>query len=325
MTPAYAACLFCGHQDVSLDCQISVRGMLDADVSRCERCGLLYVNPPPTPTQIAHLYDACYWDPPFMGAREASRRYHRQHRWGAVYAQQLRRISRKGRMLEIGCGPGFFLKGVADHCDWEVEGVDVADVVAPFAREKLGIRITQGRFEDVPFADEQFDVILARDVLEHVSHPMVFLRATHRVLRPQGRLELRVPNGPFDLAPARRAFKHGRRTEMSAGHLLFISPRALRAMVTAVGFHVTHASVHSFRDAFRSLGLWPAQPTGSAVASPRPLSPERPLSEWEEPAPERGIRGTMLYARLRYWRSGHPALPAWLPFGFRQCLVAERP
>jgi 2-polyprenyl-3-methyl-5-hydroxy-6-metoxy-1,4-benzoquinol methylase len=298
--------------------------VLNTDVTRCRRCGLLYVNPPPTPDQIAQLYDASYWDAPGTGAREASRRYHRHYRFGAAYGRRLQQIARQGRMLEIGCGPGFFLKGVADHCDWQVEGVDVAADLETFAREKLGVRVTAGRFEEVDFGGRQFDLVLGRDVIEHVPRPMAFLEAAHRLLRPGGLLELELPNGPLDLAPARRASKRGERASMGAGHLLFISPRVLCAMVMKAGFLVVSASVHSFRDGLRARGLWPERPCRVALGAPKPPASQGALEMWQRPAPERGLRGTMWYSRLRRWRSTRPALPAWLPLGFRQHLVARR-
>jgi 2-polyprenyl-3-methyl-5-hydroxy-6-metoxy-1,4-benzoquinol methylase len=324
MTQTYEPCVFCGHDDVVLDCRISVRGVLDADVTRCPGCGLLFVNPPPTSEKIAQLYDATYWDPPKVGAREASRRYRRQYRFGAAYGRGLERRLRAGRMLEIGTGLGFFLKGVADHCDWDVQGIDTADGIEAFAREKLGLKVAQGRFEEAQFADGQFDLVRAKDVLEHVPYPMPFLEDVRRMLRPRGRLELWVPNGPLDLAAARRAFKAGVRADMGAGHLLFMAPHVLRAMTRRAGFRVVHASVFGFRYALKALGLWTSQARSPAVGAPAASSSEEPLSEWKRPAPERGMRGTMLYARLRGWRSCHPALPAWLPFGFEQRVVVER-
>ena len=324
MAQTYEPCVFCGDGAVVLDCRISIRGVIAADVTRCPGCGLLFVNPPPTSEKIAQLYDATYWDPPKLGAREASRRYHRQYRFGKAYGQRLGRRLREGRMLEIGCGLGFFLKGVADHCDWDVQGVDTADGIEAFARDKLGLKVTQGRFEEAQFADGQFDLVRAKDVLEHVPYPMSFLEDVRRILRPGGRLDLWVPNGPLDLAAARRASEAGARADMEAGHLLFMAPHVLRAMLGKAGFRVVHASVFSFRYALKALGLWTSQARSPAVGAP-PASPsDRPLSEWERPPAEQGPKSSMLYARLREWRSCHPALPTWLPFGFRQRFVAER-
>ena len=324
MTSLYQPCVFCASRDLSLDCQVSIRRALDTDVTKCHGCGLLHANPPPTPEQIAALYDSSYWDPPSIGAREASRRYRRLYRWGAVYGRGLLRSKSKGRMLEIGCGLGFFLKGVAEVSGWEVEGVDAAEGMEAFAREKLGIKVTQGRFEDMQFADAHFDVVRAKDVLEHIPYPMPFLAAIHHLLLPGGTLDLWVPNGPLDLAPARRAYKRGERANMEAGHLLFIAPRVLRRMVVEAGFRVIRSWVFSLRDGLRAHGLWSVRPRSLAIAPPPPVASDQPLSAWEPPPPEAGLRGTMLYAHLRAWRSCHPALPAWIPIGFRQRFLLRK-
>jgi SAM-dependent methyltransferase len=76
-----------------------------------------------------------------------------------------------GRGLNVGCGhdvrPGYVNQDIAD-----LPGVDV---VCELGEEKL------------PFEDGAFDVILARDVLEHVDL-VPALRELHRVLAPGGRL-----------------------------------------------------------------------------------------------------------------------------------------
>jgi predicted SAM-dependent methyltransferase len=76
-----------------------------------------------------------------------------------------------GRGLNVGCGhdvrAGYVNQDVAD-----LPGVDV---VCELGEEKL------------PFEDGSFDVILARDVLEHVDL-IPALRELHRVLAPGGRL-----------------------------------------------------------------------------------------------------------------------------------------
>jgi SAM-dependent methyltransferase len=46
----------------------------------------------------------------------------------------------------------------------------------------------------LPFRDESFSSILARDVLEHVANPVDTLRELHRVLEAGGRLTVRVPH-----------------------------------------------------------------------------------------------------------------------------------
>jgi hypothetical protein len=110
---------------------------------------------------------------------------------------------------------------------------------------------------------------------------------------------------------------------MAAGHLLFITPTVLRGMLGRAGFRVERASVFSFRDALKALGMLPVrrrQVEAPVVGTDAKAS----LDTWEPPPPQQGLRGTMLYARFREWRSRHPALPAWLPLGFRQRVIGRK-
>ncbi len=322
----YDPCVFCKSDDISLDCSISIMGKLDADVTRCNRCGLLFVNPVLEGAKAAELYDG-YWDPRSAGRKEIDRRYLRQYRWGKAYGRRLSRLRPGGRMLEVGCGQGFFLKGVADHCDWEVEGIDVATGAEQFGREKLGVTIREERFEEIEFPEQSFDLIRAKDVLEHVPDPMGFLGKIYRLLRPQGWVELWLPNGALDLAPARRAFRKGGRVQMNAGHVLFIVPRVLRGMLETVGFRVEKAEVSGFRYALKALGILrvPSRPGMSPAGAGAGTGGRQSLDAWTPPPHPRGLKGTLLYARFREWRSHHPALPAFLPLGFRQYVIARKP
>ena len=327
----YDPCVFCGGRDLVLDCAISLRGKLDVDVTRCPDCGLFFVNPVLKPEQIAAIYDAGYWDPdpPGRGVVEAYRRYPRHYRFGAAYGRRLARLAPRGRMLEIGCGLPFFLKGVADHCQWAVEGVDAAAGISFFAREKLGLRDTEASFEASVFPEGSFDLVRAKDVLEHVCDPMAFLAGIRQVLRPGGRAELWLPDGPLDLAAARKDYRRGGRLAMGAGHVLFISPRVLRAMLAKAGLRIERHQVSGFRYALKARGLLRSGAGPSADGPTGRVEGEGPapsLFTWEPPGPERGLKGTAAYAAFRLWRSHHPALPAigGLALGFRQWVMARK-
>lgn len=327
----YDPCVFCGGRDLVLDCAISLLGKLDVDVTRCTACGLSFVNPALTPEQLGMIYDTSYWDPdpPGRGVLLAYRRYPRQYRSGAAYGRRLSRLAPRGRMLEIGCGLPFFLKGVADHCQWEVEGIDTAEGISRFAREKLGLRVREALFEASAFPEGSFDLVRAKDVLEHVSDPMAFLTGIRQVLRPGGRAELWLPDGPLDLAAARKHYRRGRRPAMGAGHVLFIPTRVLRAMLAKAGLRIERHQISGFRYALKALGLLRSRgdpPAGGSAARVGVEGPAPSLFTWEPPAPERGLKGTAAYAAFRLWRTHHPALPAigGLALGFRHWVMVRK-
>ena len=53
--------------------------------------------------------------------------------------------------------------------------------------------------EDAGFEDNFFDVITMTDVFEHITNPDKILRESRRILKPDGVLFIKVPNGLFNI------------------------------------------------------------------------------------------------------------------------------
>ena len=99
------------------------------------------------------------------------------------------------RMLEIGAGSGGISHYFATHpsLDVEVEAVDVVDN----RQVADGYRFQLVSGTSLPFADEQFDVVLTNHVIEHVgdrSAQMHHLQEVRRVMRSNAIGYLAVPN-----------------------------------------------------------------------------------------------------------------------------------
>jgi SAM-dependent methyltransferase len=112
--------------------------------------------------------------------------YYRSHRLRpALAAWYYRQIGPAGRILDLGCGNGDFGRYRPSR-DIEVYGVDVdRGAVASATRFEVAV---QGDLDGstLPYEDQFFDGVLARDILEHLREPWVTLREAHRVLRPGG-------------------------------------------------------------------------------------------------------------------------------------------
>jgi SAM-dependent methyltransferase len=103
-----------------------------------------------------------------------------------------------GRLLENGCGVGRYIQHLAPYCR-SIVGLEYDFVRLQEAHHYTNL-VIQGVGETLPFPDSCFEAILSHEVLEHVQGDQAAVTEMVRVLRPQGRLLLFVPNRgyPFE-------------------------------------------------------------------------------------------------------------------------------
>jgi SAM-dependent methyltransferase len=100
-------------------------------------------------------------------------------------------LPQPSRLLDAGCGGGAMLDVLSDYGD--VAGLDMNPELVELARRRGYDDIREGVVEQLPWADETFDVVTLLDVLEHTADDDVTLKELRRVVRPGGRLLVTVP------------------------------------------------------------------------------------------------------------------------------------
>lgn len=104
------------------------------------------------------------------------------------------------RILDGGCGRGFYLNFIRHVCDADLVGVDIE---IPYLR--IGHRILAEKHIvlvvatlcALPFPDGTFDKIILSEILEHLVDDVAGLREASRVLRPGGLIAITVPNANY--------------------------------------------------------------------------------------------------------------------------------
>jgi SAM-dependent methyltransferase len=139
-----------------------------------------------------------------------------------------------GKLLDVGTGFGFFLVEMKKR-GWEAEGVEISQKAMDYARDVFGLTILPGPLEKAGFPDNDFDAVTAFYVIEHLSHPMGFLRECYRILKPGGLLLLRYPH----TTPVKNLLEFfgikNRLYDLPA-HLSDFSPKMIQQCLEKIGF-----------------------------------------------------------------------------------------
>lgn len=197
---------------------------------RCRQCRFIYVNPQPTEAYLLKHYQ--HYLP--QSTKEI------QH-WGQMMLPVIRSAAksilkytqnRRGRLLDIGCGFGFFLSQMRS-LGFEAHGIDIAEQALLYARTQMDLVVSNRSLSDFP--DQSFDILTAFYVIEHVPDPKGMLSECYRLLKPGGLLLLRWPNtAPITILT--RSF-YDLKLHDAPSHLGDFSTSTLRKLLSRVGFH----------------------------------------------------------------------------------------
>jgi ubiquinone/menaquinone biosynthesis C-methylase UbiE len=128
------------------------------------------------------------------------------------FVERLIALGARGRMLDIGTGPGHIPLLVVDRvADCTVVAVDLSPAMLEIAGRRVASSAHQGRIElrladakALDLEDDSFDAVFSNTILHHFGDPRPFLREAARVLCPGGALLIRDLYRPDSDAAADR-------------------------------------------------------------------------------------------------------------------------
>jgi SAM-dependent methyltransferase len=217
-------------------------------IVRCRNCGLIYVNPRLRDPEKIYWGDAGKY---FQEAKlifEAKAPHHRDKN----YLEDLRLINKykpAGNFLDIGTNMGFFLRNARMFGGWNLYGVEPSASLSDLARKYFGLNVKTAYLENAGFDSNFFDVITLTDVFEHIANSEGILKEIKRVLKPDGILFIKVPNGLFNIFKFRIAGLARRLKDYdifdSYEHVIHYSGNTLKKMLKKYGFELIMAKIGS--------------------------------------------------------------------------------
>lgn len=207
-------------------------------IVRCKNCGLVFQNPRPSDNDVKDMYDEDYFNGRgfdegvnYIEGMKAS------SAWEAIYTDRLSNIGRftkKGYILEVGCGLGDFLH-YAKRIGWSVQGVEISEYSSKYAIKNFHIKVFTGTLEQARFKKNSYDAVTMIEVIEHLTDPLTTLRECCRIMSPGGVIVIQTGNVEGLYAK----IKGKRWPYYLSGHMTYFSKKTITEMLAKAGLTVT--------------------------------------------------------------------------------------
>ena len=162
------------------------------DYVKCIGCGLIYMNPAPTPDMVARGFSG--EDKVLIEYFQIISKYKTTvpERTDPTKDDKLRDIfayKRSGRLLDVGCSVGDFLHKAKYH--YEVEGLEVNPHTAKIA--EMHFKIHKQFVANLEMSGD-LDIVTLNQILYGISDPVGLLKDIRKVLKDDGILYINTPN-----------------------------------------------------------------------------------------------------------------------------------
>lgn len=139
-------------------------------------------------------------------------------------------IPKDAKILDLGCGPGYFLDEMKTREYTDVVGVTLSPGDIKLCESK-GHKIKQYDLSFLPqkegYFDESVDFIFLRHALEHSPYPIFSMMEYNRILKQGGKIYIEVPAPDCE-----------RKHEWNLNHYSILGEQQLAALLTRCGFDI---------------------------------------------------------------------------------------
>lgn len=182
-------CPLCQSADTNIISR-EVRGSVLCDVVRCSSCELIFL-----PEEIKnHARLQAFYEDDYQYQPSIDNIIDSKH---SPYQKKVEMLmpylkESSARLLEIGTGPGHFIRAVRPYVK-HIAGLELNRSQASYCRDAYGVDVQSVSVDEFR-CENLFDVVCCFQVIEHVPNPVEFLKTILKFVRPGGILAVDVPN-----------------------------------------------------------------------------------------------------------------------------------
>lgn len=212
------------------------------DVIFCKKCGFNHIIPIPTKKELNQFYSRKFYEQDrkknYFELQESQKKW-----WEKFFKKRCKEfemeIGKKGKVLDVGCGHGFFLN-YARNLGWETVGIEPSSKASQYAKEKFNLNIINGDLESVSEENiEKIDVIYSHGVLEHMRDPKLFFDFSKKALSDNGIVFFSVAN---DYSPLQIIYKNEKKVEswwlIPPEHINYFNIESTKYIINDYGFEL---------------------------------------------------------------------------------------
>lgn len=228
-------------------CDANNFNKLDSDrglsVVQCKDCDLIYTNPRAKNAEENYFGEADIYYNEARLIFKGKKVHHRDRNY-EYELKKIQTVKPKGKLLDVGTNMGFFLRK-AKELGYETEGVEPSPSLSEIARENWKLKIHTSYLEDADLPKGNYDIITLIDVFEHVTNPKAMLATCFKLLKEDGIIVIKVPNGDYNHFKMKLGQLSGKSSTMDiwdcCEHVVHYTPQTFEKMAKSCGL-----KIHSF-------------------------------------------------------------------------------
>lgn len=223
------------------------------DIYECSSCGTSYVFPMETSAVVYEMiykqidlvpgYSRYYKYASKIASESSPLDYllgQEESYWAAAkYLRQKRSNGDNIRVLEVGCGTGYFTYALCRD-GFDAHGIDISLEAVQKAKKKFGEMYTCSDIESMLRQDtRRYNVIVMNQLIEHVPDILSFMRKTFDLLEEDGDVVITTPN--------KSVYPHAIwETDLPPVHLWWLSEKSFEYMAKTLNVSVIFSDFEEF-------------------------------------------------------------------------------
>ena len=294
-------CRMCGSTGALTIAETDFWDLQHSDIVKCTKCGHIQLDPMLT-SEATETGCNAYWLEEIINTsiKEQERNLIRNYRRGILFASQIKRRGfNPETILEFGPGSGYFGSGVQFiFPDCRITVVDIVEEVLRNNKEIHGSLTFKGTPENLEqVGSRKFDLIIARDIIEHVTDISKVIDNVVKHLSDNGLFLFITPNGHEDVWGHFVRWKLSKEpSELLINHVNYYDGTGLLEFLKKNGLSSVSYYTYQVKTMIRGKG-WSMNPRLAAAISQRRSSGEM-IARKEQVSSQSGFNKKKI---LRHW------------------------